>query len=476
MYDVILWVNLLVWLCFCAVFMLRPNASLFHPGAFYLAFHGLVFTIRPIIAWYRNYDRLYEIFGFTPSLEVKTTVIAASMVGMAAFMIAAMAAARTPMEFKQGEAHAAQRALLDKPFLLVATVVGPIGLYSVYYFATNVLGGAGWGMVRDAATGISINTVHNGYVLGAQFLLVPLCAIFAWKMRFAWWSLIPSALFIVQRAGSGIRGPFIALSLSLLLLWLFDRKRNFPSVKILPFAAVVFALFVQVGEHRSTFARSILQPDEVELISTGDDMRFLEGMHAANMEFFEYLVITVPEKSGHYGYFVENLQIFTEPVPRVLWKNKPVGAPIRMFDWGRLGRPVGMTGSLPGEGWTQAGWLGVIFWCALSGFLMGRAYEWFVRGPQSIFAVLAYMLFLPQCVLFFRDGVILSPLRDGVFYLLPIGLMWLAYRAMDFPPLRHLKRLVELPARGAAMPAPVPAMADTSPAERRRARAAQADG
>ena len=145
-----------------------------------------------------------------------------------------------------------------------------------------------------------------------------------------------------------------------------------------------------------------------------------------------------------------------------------------MFDWGKLGRPVGITSSLPGEGWTQLGWLGVILWCGLSGFLMGRVYEWFVRGRQSVFAVLGYMLFLPQCVLFFRDGVILSPLRDGVFYLLPVVLIWLAYRAMDFPPLRYLEELLRR--AGPVARAPAPPQLSLSPAERRRARAAQLDG
>ncbi|ANU06908.1 hypothetical protein [Paraurantiacibacter namhicola] len=477
MYDFILWLNLLVWLGFCALFASRPNASLFHPGAFYLAFHGFVFTIRPIIAWYRGYDRLYEIFGFTPSIEVKTTVIAASMLGKIAFMTATMASARSPMAFKSGPEHAVQERLLDKPFLLAVAILGPIGLYSVYYFSTEVLGSPGWGMARDAASGIAYNTRHNGYVLSAQFLLVPLCAVFAWRMRFVWWSLIPSVLFIVQRAGSGIRGPFIALCIALLLLWLWQNRRRWPSAVTLPAAAIVLVLFVQVGEYRGTLVRSILEPDRIELTGSGYDMRMLEGMHTANMEFFEYLVLTVPEKSGTYGYFVENLQVFTEPVPRVLWKDKPKGAPIPMFDWGKLGRPVGMTSSLPGEGWTQLGWLGVIIWCGLAGLVMGRAYEWFVRSRQSVFAVLAYIMFLPQCVLFFRDGLLLSPLRDGIFYLFPIGLMWVLYRAMDFPPLRHLARLVngDLAAPSAASAIPNE-LAGMTPSQRRRKLASRLDG
>lgn len=54
-------------------------------------------------------------------------------------------------------------------------------------------------------------------------------------------------------------------------------------------------------------------------------------MHWANMEFLDN-VETVPRRTGTYGFFGDNPQAFTEPIPRKLWKDKPVGAPIKMLN------------------------------------------------------------------------------------------------------------------------------------------------
>ena len=177
------------------------------------------------------------------------------------------------------------------------------------------------------------------------------------------------------------------------------------------------------------------------------------------MEFFEYLVETVPRKTGTYGYFVDNLQAFTEPVPRVLWKNKPIGAPIKMFDLFDYGRPIGVTYSLPGYGWMQLGYAGVVLWCGLWGYCLGAIYSWFVRSRQGNFHVAFYFAFLPIFIIAFRDGGLVTILRTGVFYLTPV-LVWMwAARALGIPdPADLMRRAARLgtrrgPSPEAALPA-----------------------
>ncbi|MET0251095.1 MAG: hypothetical protein ABW203_02855, partial [Novosphingobium sp.] len=158
---------------------------------------------------------------------------------------------------------------------------------------------------------------------------------------------------------------------------------------------------------------------------------FMESMDFANMEFFEYLTETIPRKSGSYGYFLNNLQLFTEPIPRVLWPGKPVGAPIKLYNLVDYGTPIGMTNSLPGEGWAQAGYFGVVLWCGLWGLVLGSVYSRFARGRQGNFDVALYFAFLPIFVVAYRDGLLLTIARTGVFYLAPVLAWALAAKAMN---------------------------------------------
>lgn len=152
-------------------------------------------------------------------------------------------------------------------------------------------------------------------------------------------------------------------------------------------------------------------------------LRFLEGMDFANLEFYEYLVYVVPQRSGTYGYFLENLQLFTQPIPRAIWSGKPVGPPIQLFSLFDYGYPIGMTYSLPGNGWVQLGYLGVMIWCGLFGWLYGLAYNKFQQSRHGNPVVLTYLLFLPLCLTFFRDGFLLTIVQTAVFFLFPIWLI-----------------------------------------------------
>ena len=189
------------------------------------------------------------------------------------------------------------------------------------------------------------------------------------------------------------------------------------------FALVIplVALFYVVGQDRGS-VRTFLEDGKI--VEVREETGFMETMDWANMEFFEYLVETVPRKTGTYGLFVDNLQVFTEPVPRKLWKDKPIGAPIKMFNLFDYGNPIGMTYSLPGYGWMQLGYAGVVLWCGLWGWCLGAIYSWFVRSRQGNFHVAFYFAFLPIFVIAFRDGGLVTILRTGVFYVTPV-LVWM---------------------------------------------------
>ena len=417
MYLILLLASAAIFITVIAVYLRQNFSSLYHPVSLYLVFHGLVFVIRPLFAYWRHYDFLYPVYGFNPSQDVKSTVIICANLGLLAFVAGAWKGGSAPLAFHQGPAEIAHRKRLIPAFLLALALVAPIAVASIVTVYTSGYAG----MRLDVHTGTVVNTTSNGWLLEAQLMLVPLSVLLAWTFRFRWWSLLPLLLFVTVRAGTGGRGPFIVACVAAGMLWMFDSKRRWPALWMFAMIVPLTAGFYVVGQDRNA-VRTFL--DDGKVIELREREGFMESMDWANLEFFEYLVETVPRKTGTYGYFVDNLQVFTEPVPRKLWKDKPIGAPIKMYNLFDYGNPIGMTYSLPGYGWMQLGYFGVALWCALWGYLLGAIYSWFVRSRQGNFQVALYFAFLPIFIIAFRDGGLLTVVRTGVFYLSPV-LVWM---------------------------------------------------
>ena len=407
-----------------AIYGRQRFSSVFHPISLYLLFHGLVFVARPLANYGGPESRLYPLFDFLPSPDAKLTVLLAANLGLLAFVAGAWAAGREPLPFRQGEAELIHRRRLVRPFFLALAVLVPIAIASVVDVYRGV-----WSTMRiDYATGVRINTTSSGWFVEAQLMLVPLSVLIAWLFRFRLWSLVPLATFVLIRAGTGGRGPFVVACVAAGMLWLYDRKRRWPSWRIAMLVPALIAGFYLVGQDRGAAVRSFVQDGQV--VEVSESAGLLQSMDFANFEFFEYIVETVPRKTGTFGYFVDNLQVFTEPVPRALWPGKPIGAPIKLFNLFNHGSPYGMTYSLPGEGWLQAGYLGVALWCGLWGLVLGAIYTRFARGRQGNFDVALYFAFLPIFVVAYRDGTLITVLRTAVFYLSPVLVWHLAAQAL----------------------------------------------
>ncbi|MEY4472574.1 MAG: hypothetical protein RL671_878 [Pseudomonadota bacterium] len=426
MYEVALLLSVICLLAVLFHFARMPTFSVFHPLTFYLLFHGFIFVVRPIIAYLGDFRFIYQIYRFTPSYEDKLTVIFASNLGMLIFAFFSLQTGHAPMRFKQDVFTEAERNRLVPSALWALSICIPIGLTSLFWGYGRVASGFS-DMVMDRGTGAFINTNANGYLAEAQLMLATACAMIGWLFRFRLIALLPSIAFVVFRAGTGGRGPFVTAAVCLGLLWLYEHRRKFPTTRALAGLAVIIALFVVVGQDRGRAIRLALSNDNTVIDKDdAEQQKFLEGMDFGNLEYFEFLVYAVPQRTGTYEYFADNLMLLTEPVPRVLWQGKPVGSPIKFFELFDYGYPVGMTRSLPGEGWAQLGWLGVILWCALWGLCFGAIYRRFISSGQSTFWVMAYMTFTSMLVVVYRDGTLITIMRQGVFYFFPI-VLWRAF-------------------------------------------------
>lgn len=429
LYDAGLVASVVIFFAVITTYVRLGLFSIFHPMTWYAAFHGMVFVFRPIVARLSDFDLIYRAYQFTPSIEDKLTVIGAANLGFLAFSIACMASGNRILQFSADPAPQLQRELMRPSFVWVLAICVPLGVYSMYqtWSAAASTGAAFSSMVRDSETGVYINTVSNGYVAEAQLMLASCSAIFAWVFRFRLIACLPLAMFILFRAGVGGRGPFITALATVALLFLFERRRRAPTPLVVAVAMAALLVFNAVGQDRGeSIRRAVIEGTSSEVSGQAQSgERFLEGMDFGNLEYFEYLVYVIPQRSGTYGYFTDVLQVVTEPIPRSIWPDKPAGAPFERIFLFRYGTPIGMTRSLPGEGWYGLGWAGVVLWCAAWGYALGWIYRRFVDGSRGAPQIIAYMTFLPILIIGFRDGQIVTLFRQGLFFLAPVGL-WVA--------------------------------------------------
>jgi hypothetical protein len=454
MYETALLFSLLCWIIAVAYYVRLPCFSLFHPLTIYSAVYGLIFVVRPICGYFLEYDSLYKAFDFMPTVADKTTVIAAANISYLCFFYAALQVASQPMRFASDQFDAEERRRLTQIFIWVLVLVVPPGLYSLAA-SYRALGGGEvvQGMILDQATGTQVNTQSNGYLTDVQLLLAPCCAIILWLGRFKPIAFVPFLIFLGIKAGTGGRSPFIVASVMGAMFYCYDLRKRFPPVRIAWMAVGMLMVFNAIGADRGATIREMFGQkvtyDAAARFDEAKGAKFLETMDFANMEFFEYIVYVVPQRSGTYDFFLDNFQVFTEPVPRVLWTGKPVGEPFRRIWLWDFGKPIGMTRSIPGEGWYALGWLGVVLWSMLWGWGMGKLYQRFVESRQTTLHVASYIIITGFSIVIYRDGQLLTFVRSLGVYLAPVYLWFMLARYMGLPRAAELRRRAVLAARRA---------------------------
>lgn len=419
--------------------------TVFHPFTLYALFHGVVFVLRPILSLFLDYSFVYRLYQFTPTDQDRMVALLAANLGLLSFAFFSLrpTSGAVKMKFATDPLLDAERSRLARYFIWAMVLCAPIAIWSLagqFGAAFNNVTYAD--MIFDKSTGVAYNTSGNGYFYEAQLMLAPLTTIVAWVFRFRLLAMLPFLAFFVVRAGTGGRGPFVSAAFALGLFYLYQNRAKLPTGRALAGLIAVGLTFAAIGQDRGNGLRAALGADVDNSQSYGSDEPFLGGMDYSNMEYLEYVVYVVPQRSNSYTYFVEMLQLFTEPIPRALWPGKPIGAPVTFFSMFDYGHPVGATWSLPGVGWMGLGWAGVIMLCGLWGYVLGWIYRKFVESDQSTFKVAAYMCFMPIMVVAYRDGLILTVFRQAIFYMFPI-VAWMAFaRLFRVPMARDLRAAI----------------------------------
>lgn len=395
------------WLMIAGAFLCSRRASAFHPFSFYLAFHGVVFVIRPIMEHVFSFQHVFYLMQFYPSEEEIQFTLVLTTVALVVFGLVSW--------WTDASAPGFDRTVPDgfdnlewQAFGVLALVIGPIALYSFY----DAVGTANFGdpliqMDTDPVTGINVFKNTTGYFAIAQQALGTFCLMLIWGTRFRLWSFLPLLAYLAGRFYIGWGRWTIVLTLMALgLLYLLRHKRRWIALRFVALAIPVFVLFQQLGENRDYFKSWITgEPVKTDVLLANQSwIERQDSPDFANFDFLTYVVDAVPEKTGTYTYFADFLQIFTEPIPRILWPNKPIGSPIQFFELNDYGNFIGWTLSLVGMGWMSAGWLGVVILMSIVSFVTARLHRWFWRGAASSFKALSYCIFIPLTLQWYRDG------------------------------------------------------------------------
>ena len=425
MIDFALLAQVLFWLTLVGIFLASGQASLFHPLTVYLAFHGLVFVLRPILVNGFGFDTNWNYMVFKPTAGHFVETLAVSSVALLSFFVACLAAGWTRVSF----AGPAPRLTALEQRALIATILLllPVAAYSIYSTRNGIAG--------ERVNGIYIMTGSTGYLNEAQHFVMPLLCAMLVLTRFHWANLFPVLLYISYRVWFGWSRWTILLFLLMVVLtycW-YSRKKWLPwwSVAI---AVPALILFNVLGHNRD-FLKQILVGQQVQVVQEDPGMTPEEKIKAqidtqdyANFDYLSYIVSIVPDRTGRYTYGLQYLQLFTEPIPRLLWKGKPIGAPVRTIDINAYGNFTGLTVSLCGDAWMSGGWAGLVIMLSLVGIVLGRLHRWFWRHADRNLGALGYIITLAMVPQWYRDGGI-SIAKFLLFTLLPIlvwkGMKWI---------------------------------------------------
>ena len=481
MYETVLILSVVIFAVTTALFLRQPSASMLHPTTFYLMFHGIVFVVRPVFAWYYGYGGLmYRAMHFTPTLQDKVEALICANLALVAFVAVSLLLIREPLVFMQNSFDINQRSQLMKRFLVVALLFGAIAAYSTYWVLDYSQSGEAFSDI-DYRTGARAMRATNGYFFAAGLMLASIVAIIAFLGRFTLWSMAPFVVFALYRFATGQRGAVVTAAVMMALLYMYDRRKKWPTLAVVLAALVIAPVFNSIRSDRGAGLREsigyeLAEGDVRQTTPQEEEEAPLETMDLGMMEMVEFVTWSIPEKSGSYDYFLGNLQIFTEPIPRALWPEKPIGQPIKLFDMYSHAVTINGVMSVPGMGWVYWGYPGVVIWAAVFALIYGSGYKAFARGSQSNLAVIGYVIFLSTAVISYRDGLLLTVLKQNLFFMTPFLALVLVCRMTSLPTAANLRQLWESRALRPENAPSSPSVHRRVAADQERAEASHPDG
>ncbi|MDA9405940.1 hypothetical protein [Bradyrhizobium sp. CCBAU 45384] len=400
------------------------------PLFYYLVFHGIFFVFRPIAVDLFQLRFVVDRIGYELTDELFAWTLICSDVGLIVWLAVGITVPGIPQsKLREVSALLNRTSHEDKiAVLAVASILGPLALYSAYIgIEARTLNGSGAaGLVLDQATGVTINSTSTGYLNDAQYMLGSLVLLSLVCFRGLFVRLTILASFLVVRLSIGNdRWTIVFLLCSLGILT--AAKRGDYKIPLWVYVATIpaFAVFTALGEARYfirdlLFGTTLSSGPVAEAKSLVDR---LEGPDIANFEFLAFIINTVPEKTGTYTYFVQWLQLFTEPIPRILWPEKPIGAPISVFSLNQYGNFFFYSRGMIGDAYMSLGIPGIALVSGVFGRLQYKVFRKLMSGSLGKTGVVLGMVVLPLTIQWLRDGGVVQISKFLLWNSVPV-LLW----------------------------------------------------
>jgi len=406
MVEPALYFQVLIWLAVLGVFFASGQASIFHPATLYMGFHGVVFVIRPILVYWLDFDSVWRYMGYRPDEADFIRALGVSSVALIAFVGASLYFGKLQTRFALKPAlpldPLQRRALFWTTLILLPYIAASI--------ATTQNGGGG----ERAENGVFIQTHSTGYLNDAQFMLAPLLCAWLVATRFHWLNLPPIVLYVAYRSWTGwSRWTIVLFFLMIIFAYCWQQRRRWLPLGAILTAIPVLMLFNVLGHNRDLLKNLLTGTQNESAIvdirpgMTVDEKRNLryDTQDFANFDYLCFVVSVYSDAHDAYTYGSQYLQLLTEPIPRILWKGKPTGSPVPgRIDLRTYGNFLGLTVSLPGDGWVSGGWIGVVILMSLGGLIVGKCHRWFWNRSDRPIAALFYVAGVAMSPQWYRDG------------------------------------------------------------------------
>jgi hypothetical protein len=399
--EVALFAQLALWLVIWGVFLASRQASLFHPLTIYLAFHGVVFVARPFLVHFLGFDTMWIYMGIEPTEQQFVKALEVSSFALVVFSCVSLMVGWSKTDFNPLPTFRRDQV---RALMIVTVILAPFIVYSIKSSLSGDVKGEHLG-------GTFVMTGVSGYAAEAQYMAGPLICAWLAVTRFKRQVLLVLLPYVFYRSYAGwSRWTLILLFVSIALIYAWIKRMKWPPNWALVGALPLMLLFNALGHNREYF-QQILRGEEYRRPLDHPGAALAEkwkskydGPDFANFDFLTFIIAVVPERTGMYTYGSQYLTLFTEPIPRKLWPGKPVGAPVRSFNLNQYGNFIGMTLTLPGDGWMSGGWLGLGFTMAMAGGILGLFHRRFWGNSGDHMKTLAYLVGLAMLPQWFRDG------------------------------------------------------------------------
>ncbi len=425
---------------FVVIFLAARGFMNIYSGLFiYVVFHFISFVQRPVLIYLFDLRTVFERMKYLPTDGEFVHTLLVTDVGFLSFTLCYLVAVgfkpyapnfqSPPFGYKERTAFTA--ALL---------ILAPLILYSFFLaftmrqaYGTAVLDELGQLNLRiDPATGTVLFIDSSAYITDARNFALPFATLLIVMKRGRWWSWIPLLLCALVSLQVGARWPLAISVLVLLLLVSYLHQRKFFETKHYIIAGLALFAFVVVGHDRDTFVKFLLT-GEINLDFDLSNSSFGEHPDFAMFDFLSFVLAKVPDVSKSYSYFTQYLGLLTQPIPRALWPDKPVGSPIVWVNLDDYGNFSSYVTTLVGDGWISLGYFGVIVTTGLVGAFYGWLYKRFCSATPSIYFYCAYFWILALLLQWARDGGYHIITGFFFFVLTPIALAYALERVLFRP-------------------------------------------